>query len=52
MSNPDIHVILRWVAIALFSVLVPLGVYVGRMNVRASRREIVRDPSDCLISPR
>jgi hypothetical protein len=35
--------VLRWVAIALFSVLVPLGVYVGRMNVRASRREIVRD---------
>jgi len=40
MSSADI---LRWVAIALFSLLVPLGVYVGRMNVRASRREIVRD---------
>jgi hypothetical protein len=40
MINPDI---LRWAAIALFSMLVPFGVYVGRMNVRASRREIVRD---------
>lgn len=30
-------------AIATFSLLVPIGVYVGRMNVRASRREIVRD---------
>jgi hypothetical protein len=35
--------ILRWAAITLFSILVPLGVYIGRMNVRASRREIVRD---------
>src|SRR5262249_40988219 len=35
--------ILRWIAIAMFSLLVPIGVYVGRMNVRASRREIVRD---------
>src|SRR5579872_4044590 len=35
--------LLRWASIGLFSILVPLGVYVGRMNVRASRREIVRD---------
>jgi hypothetical protein len=35
--------ILRWLSIAMFSLLVPCGVYVGRMNVRASRREIVRD---------
>ncbi|HLH92728.1 MAG TPA: hypothetical protein VKX28_30250 [Xanthobacteraceae bacterium] len=35
--------VLRWVATALFSLLVPIGVYVGRMNIRASRREIVRD---------
>lgn len=35
--------VLRWVAIGLFSVLVPLGIFVGRMNVRVSRREIVRD---------
>jgi len=33
----------REIAIVLFSILVPLGVYIGRMNVRASRREIVRD---------
>jgi hypothetical protein len=39
----DLDIVLRWVSIALFSILVPLGVYVGRMNVRASRREIVRD---------
>jgi hypothetical protein len=31
------------IAIAMFSVLVPVGVYVGRLNVRASRREIVAD---------
>lgn len=35
--------IFRAVAIAMFSLLVPIGVYVGRMNVRASRREIVVD---------
>jgi hypothetical protein len=39
----NFDVLLRWVAIALFSILVPIAVYVGRMNVRASRREIVRD---------
>src|SRR5262249_11333554 len=37
------HDILHWMAIGLFSILVPIGVYVGRMNVRVSRREIVRD---------
>jgi hypothetical protein len=42
-SDMTTQEILTWVAIALFSVLVPLGIYVGRMNVRASRREIVRD---------
>jgi hypothetical protein len=40
MSEDDI---LRWISIGLFSGLVPFGVYVGRMNVRVSRREIVRD---------
>jgi hypothetical protein len=35
--------ILRTVAIATFSLLVPIGVYVGRLNVRASRHEIVVD---------
>ena len=38
-----LDIVLRWLSIALFSILVPLGIYVGRMNVRASRREIVRD---------
>ena len=32
-----------WLSIFMFSLLVPAGVYVGRMNVRVSRREIVRD---------
>jgi hypothetical protein len=39
----DYDTALRGLSIALFSLIVPLGVYVGRMNVRASRREIVRD---------
>src|ERR1700738_815098 len=34
---------LRALAIATFSLLVPIGVYIGRMHVRASRREIVAD---------
>ena len=34
---------LRYALIALFSIVVPIGIFVGRMNVRASRREIVRD---------
>ena len=40
IQNPDV---LRWISIALFSVLVPVGIYIGRMNIRAARREIVRD---------
>jgi hypothetical protein len=39
----DLQLILYWLSIGLFSILVPLGVYIGRMNVRVSRREIVRD---------
>lgn len=35
--------VLRAISIATFALLVPLGVYVGRMNVRASRREVVLD---------
>lgn len=35
--------VLRWISISLFSLLIPIGIFVGRMNVRASRREIVRD---------
>jgi hypothetical protein len=43
VSTMDMNLILYWLAIGLFSILVPIGVYVGRMNVRVSRREIVRD---------
>jgi hypothetical protein len=39
----DIDTALRWLSISLFSLIVPVGLYFGRMNVRASRREIVRD---------
>src|SRR6201994_3018676 len=43
MSEAAIHEILTLLSIAMFSLLVPVGVYVGRLNVRASRREIVVD---------
>jgi hypothetical protein len=33
----------RVIAIILFSCLVPIGIFVGRSNIRVSRREIVRD---------
>ncbi len=33
----------RWLSVVLFSCLVPMGVLIGRSNIRASRREIVRD---------
>ena len=39
----DFVTVLRWVSITLFSILVPIAIFVGRMNVRANRREIVRD---------
>jgi hypothetical protein len=35
--------VLTTLSIAMFSLLVPIGVYVGRLNVRASRHEIVVD---------
>ncbi|HEU0148622.1 MAG TPA: hypothetical protein VFR21_17325 [Bradyrhizobium sp.] len=35
--------LIRWASVGLFSVLVPIGIYVGRANIRVSRREIVRD---------
>ena len=41
--NFEFDTFLRALSIALFSLIVPVGVYIGRMNVRASRREIVRD---------
>jgi len=39
----DPAMIIRYSSILLYSVLVPVGIFVGRMNVRASRREVVRD---------
>jgi hypothetical protein len=43
LLSVDQITLLTWIAIGLFSVLVPIGIFVGRSNVRASRREIVRD---------
>jgi hypothetical protein len=34
---------LRYLALFLLSFVVPVGIFVGRNNIRASRREIVRD---------
>jgi hypothetical protein len=34
---------LRWTALVMLSCVVPLGIFVGRNNIRAFRREIVRD---------
>lgn len=34
---------LYFIIIALFSCVVPIGIFVGRNNIRVSRREIVRD---------
>ncbi len=35
--------LLRYISLVLLSVAVPIGIFVGRNNIRASRREIVRD---------
>jgi hypothetical protein len=35
--------LLRWTALVVLSCAVPLGIFVGRNNIRAFRREIVRD---------
>jgi hypothetical protein len=34
---------LRWTALVMLSCVVPLGIFIGRNNIRAFRREIVRD---------
>jgi hypothetical protein len=42
--DPELVIsLIRWASVGLFSVLVPIGIYVGRANIRVSRREIVRD---------
>jgi hypothetical protein len=38
----DLSLVLRCTALVLFSVVVPIGIFVGRHNIRASRREVVR----------
>jgi hypothetical protein len=35
--------VLRWIALVMLSCVVPIGIFVGRNNIRAFRREIVRD---------
>ena len=35
--------VLRWTTLVVLSCVVPLGIFAGRNNVRAFRREIVRD---------
>ena len=39
----DFGEVLRWSALFLLSCVVPFGIFVGRNNIRAFRREIVRD---------
>jgi len=43
---PDTNDFLRSLALFLLSFVVPIGIFVGRNNIRASRREIVRDLED------
>jgi hypothetical protein len=40
---PNIGDLLRYISLFLLSCVVPIGIFVGRNNIRASRREIVRD---------
>src|SRR5277367_5795990 len=43
---PDTNDFLRSLALFPLSFVVPIGIFVGRNNIRASRREIVRDLED------
>jgi hypothetical protein len=40
---PVVSDIVRWAALLLLSCAVPVAIFVGRNNIRAFRREIVRD---------
>jgi len=40
---PDFSTVLRVAALILLSCVVPIGIFVGRQNIRAFRRDIVRD---------
>jgi len=42
-SSIILDAVLRWLALVLLSCIVPLGIFVGRNNIRAFRRELVRD---------
>ena len=42
-DQDHISIVLRSTSLFLLSVVVPVGIFVGRSNIRASRREIVRD---------
>jgi hypothetical protein len=42
-ADAAINEMLTWASLVLLSCIVPLGIFVGRNNIRASRREIVRD---------
>ena len=35
--------VLRWTALLVLSCVVPFGIFIGRNNIRAFRRELVRD---------
>jgi hypothetical protein len=37
------HTAVREVSIVLFSVIIPMGILIGRSHIRASRREVVKD---------
>jgi hypothetical protein len=40
---PEISEMVRWTALLLLSCAVPVAIFIGRNNIRAFRREIVRD---------
>jgi hypothetical protein len=39
---PELSSVLRGTSLVLLSVVVPIGIFVGRHNIRASRREVVK----------
>jgi hypothetical protein len=43
MQIPDLTTVLTVLSLVLFSLVVPLGIFIGRNNIRAVRKEMVRD---------
>ena len=43
MESEMFHALLRLTALVLLSCAVPIGIFIGRNNIRAFRRELVRD---------